>query len=253
MLRFKSSLLPSAILIFLASALTSGFVSVAPRCRSPPSTLLGRASTRTGRGGVRRSRSNNGDDQVSIAASSTSESFVAKKTTTTTRRSFFERSIAASTIATTASTALAVATMVSPVQAFAKENPPVVITKQSVKDAFDAIRYELRSPDGVVSTLSRLINSGSYEEVMQYTKESDAYFRKAKLGKARKLLTDDKLRGGDSIAMSNAVTFDLIGINRASRPGKENKDEQMKYLDELRNDIEKFLELEGTIKYSDGE
>ena len=251
MLRFKSSLLPSAILIFLASALTSGFVSVAPRCRSPPSTLLGRASTRIGRGGARRSRSNNGDDQVSIAASSTSESFVAKKTTT--RRSFFERSIAASTIATTASTALAVATMVSPLRAFAKETPPVVITKQSVKDAFDAIRYELQSPDGVVSTLSKLINSGSYEEVMQYTKESDAYFRKAKLGKARKLLTDDKLRGGDSIAMSNAVTFDLIGINRASRPGKENKVEQMKYLDELRNDIEKFLELEGTIKYSDGE
>jgi hypothetical protein len=194
---------------------------------------------------VRRSRSN-GDD-VSIAPSPTSESFAAK---TTTRRSFFERSIAAA-IATAASTASAVVT-ISPLQAFAKETP-VVITKQSVKEAFDAIRYELQSPDGVVSTLSKLINSGSYEEVMQYTKESDAYFRKAKLGKARKLLTDDKLRGGDSIAMSNAVTFDLIGINRASRPGKENKDEQLKYLDELRNDIEKFLELEGTIKYSDGE
>ena len=234
MLLFKALLLPSAILIFLASVLTSGFISVAPRCR-----LFGRASTRIG-GGVRCS---NGDN-VSIAASSTSELFAAK----TTRRGFFERSIAA-TIATTASTAAVVT--ISPLQAIAKETP--VITKQSVKEAFDAIRYELQSPDGVVSTLSKLIDSGSYEEVMQYTKESDAYFRKAKLGKARKLLTDDKLRGGDSIFMSNAVTFDLIGINRASRPGKENKDEQLKYLDELRNDIEKFLELEGTIKYSDGE
>lgn len=81
---------------------------------------------------------------------------------------------------------------------------------------------------------------------MQYTKESDAYFRKAKLGKARKLLTDGSLKG-DAILMSNAVTFDLIGINRASRPGQENRDEQMKYLEELRKDIERFLELESTI------
>jgi hypothetical protein len=51
-------------------------------------------------------------------------------------------------------------------------------------------------------------------------KESDAYFRKAKLGKARKLLTDEKVRGGDSIYMSNAVIFDLIGINRMSGPVK---------------------------------
>jgi hypothetical protein len=138
-----------------------------------------------------------------------------------------------------------------PLPAIAKETP--VITKQSVREAFDAIRYELQSAEGVVSTLSRLIDSGSYEEVMQYTKESDAYFRKAKLGRARKMLTDDKLRGGESIYLSNAVTFDLIGINRASRPGREDKGEQLRYLDELRKDIEKFLELEGTIVVSDGE
>lgn len=81
---------------------------------------------------------------------------------------------------------------------------------------------------------------------MQYTKESDAYFRKAKLGKARKLLTDNALKN-DAILMSNAVTFDLIGINRASRPGQENREEQMKYLEELQKDIERFLELESTI------
>lgn len=83
---------------------------------------------------------------------------------------------------------------------------------------------------------------------MQYTKESDAYFRKAKLGKARKLLTDEKLRSTDSLYLSNAVTFDLIGINRASRPGKQNKDEQLRYLTELKDDIEKFLKLEDTIE-----
>jgi len=47
--------------------------------------------------------------------------------------------------------------------------------------------------------------------------------------------------------MSNAVTFDLIGINRASRPGKENAEEQNRYLEELKKDVERFLELEKTI------
>lgn len=81
---------------------------------------------------------------------------------------------------------------------------------------------------------------------MQYTKESDAYFRRAKLGRARRLLTDKDLKG-EAVQMSNAVTFDLIGINRASRPGKRDKEVQDRYLVELRTDIEKFLELEGTI------
>ena len=47
--------------------------------------------------------------------------------------------------------------------------------------------------------------------------------------------------------MSNAVTWDLIGINRASRPGKEDREEQLRYLEELKSDVAKFLELEKTI------
>jgi hypothetical protein len=43
----------------------------------------------------------------------------------------------------------------------------------------------------------------------------------------------------------------LIGINRASRPGKENKEEQLRYLQELKADVKKFLELEGTIQIDD--
>ncbi|KAL9179710.1 hypothetical protein ACHAXT_009000 [Thalassiosira profunda] len=128
--------------------------------------------------------------------------------------------------------------------AAAKEEVP--ITRQAVTEAFDAIRNELNDPSGVVATLAKLIESGSFEDILQYTKESDAYFRKAKMGKARKLLTDKALKG-DAVAMSNAVTFDLIGINRASRPGKENKGEQQRYLEELKKDIGRFLELEGTI------
>eukprot|EP00581_Thalassiosira_minuscula_P033611 CAMPEP_0184475636 /NCGR_PEP_ID=MMETSP0740-20130409/146665_1 /TAXON_ID=385413 /ORGANISM="Thalassiosira miniscula, Strain CCMP1093" /LENGTH=171 /DNA_ID=CAMNT_0026853155 /DNA_START=579 /DNA_END=1097 /DNA_ORIENTATION=- len=131
-----------------------------------------------------------------------------------------------------------------PANAKAKEDPP--ITRQLVTTTFSEIRSELTSPTGLVSTLADLISARNYDEILQYTKESDAYFRKGKLGRARKLLTDKDLKG-EAIGMSNAVTFDLIGINRASRPGKENAEEQNRYLEELKKDVERFLELEKTI------
>lgn len=187
---------------------------------------------------------------LSVAA----ERFIGRSTTSTsshhphhntsrsleaTRRSFIDQTI------TTAASTLAIAS-ICPLPALAAEGSSV--TPQIVKDAFDAIRFELNSPTGVVSTLSNLIDNGSFEDILQYTKESDAYFRKAKMGKARKLLTDKDLKG-EAVLMSNAVTFDLIGINRASRPGKENREDQLRYLDELKKDIEKFLELEQTIVF----
>jgi len=198
----------SAILILVSSQLSSGFVT--------PSY-----SSTTIRG-------------ISTASSSQVKS---TQLLATTRRNFLEQS---TTIAT-----IAIGTSI-PLPAYAKEPPPP-ITQEAVTEAFNAIRYELTNPSGVVGTLTNLINDGnSYEEVMQYTKESDAYFRKAKIGKARKLLTDKEIKSG-SIQLSNAVTFDLIGINRASRPGQEDKDVQLKYLDDLKKDIEQFLELEKTI------
>ena len=205
----------STVLILVSSQLSSGFVT-----SSYSSTTI--------RG-------------ISVASSSQVKS---TQLLATTRRNFLEQSTTIATIAigtSSISSSLAI-----PLPAYAKEPPPP-ITQEAVTEAFNAIRYELTNPSGVVGTLTSLINDGnSYEEVMQYTKESDAYFRKAKIGKARKLLTDKEIKRG-SIQLSNAVTFDLIGINRASRPGQEDKDVQLKYLDDLKKDIEQFLELEKTI------
>ena len=205
----------STVLILVSSQLSSGFVT-----SSYSSTTI--------RG-------------ISVASSSQVKS---TQLLATTRRNFLEQSTTIATIAigtSSISSSLAI-----PLPAYAKEPPPP-ITQEAVTEAFNAIRYELTNPSGVVGTLTSLINDGnSYEEVMQYTKESDAYFRKAKIGKARKLLTDKEIKSG-SIQLSNAVTFDLIGINRASRPGQEDKDVQLKYLDDLKKDIEQFLELEKTI------
>ena len=199
----------SAILILVSSQLSSGFVT---------STIRG----------------------ISTASSQVKST----QLLATTRRNFLEQSTTIATIAIGTSISSSLATM--PLPAYAKEPPPP-ITQEAVTEAFDAIRYELTNPSGVVGTLTNLINDGnSYEEVMQYTKESDAYFRKAKIGKARKLLTDKEIKSG-SIQLSNSITFDLIGINRASRPGQEDKDVQLKYLEDLKKDIEQFLELEKTI------
>lgn len=116
----------------------------------------------------------------------------------------------------------------------------------TVIEAFDVIRSELNDHTGVVATLSNLIDNGSSEDTSQYAKKADKNFRKAKMGKARKLITDEEIQG-DAELICNAVTFDLIEIFRASKPGKENKEEQLKYLRELKKDIERFLELESKI------
>jgi hypothetical protein len=45
-------------------------------------------------------------------------------------------------------------------------------------------------------------------------------------------------------------TWDLIGMNRASRPGQENQEEAIKYLGLLKSDIRVILDLEGTVDFS---
>ena len=183
---------------------------------------------------------------LSRATTHTSSQQATKSTSLdATRRNFIDQTI--STSITAATSIILFPAAAQPALAKGAEAPE--ITPQTVKEAFDAIRNELTSSTGVVATLSNLIDNGSFEDILQYTKESDAYFRKAKLGKACKLLTDKDLKKGEAVFMSNAVTFDLIGINRASRPGKESREDQLRYLEELKKDIEKFLELEKTIVF----
>lgn len=108
------------------------------------------------------------------------------------RRAFITNTVIASTIS------------LLPLPSYAKEKEP--ITRELVTSTFVSIKEELTSPSGVVATLQKLIEEGNYEDILQYTKESDAFFRKGKLGKARKLLIDDQLKG-DSVLMSNAVSL----------------------------------------------
>ena len=130
--------------------------------------------------------------------------------------------------------------------AYAKKSEKEPITAENVASAFGAVRYELESPEGGVAALTALVEAEDFTAVMDFTKDYDLDFRKLKMGRARKLLTDASLKD-DAVLKCNAVTFDLIGINRNSRKGQENRDEALKYVVELKNDIATFLELEKTI------
>ena len=84
---------------------------------------------------------------------------------------------------------------------------------------------------------------------MDFIKTYDLEFRKAKMVKARKFITskEDKDKG---LFFSNSVTFDLIGMNKNSRPGQQDIMGVKKYFEELKADIQSFLDLEKGIDLS---
>ena len=124
----------------------------------------------------------------------------------------------------------------------AKDKEPVAL--ETVRESFQAVRDELNT--GVANELASLVDKEDYEQIMEFTKNYDLEFRKAKMGKARKFLTskEDKEKG---VLLCNAVTFDLIGMNKGSRPGQRNIEQVRKYYAELQADIQSFLDLEQNI------
>lgn len=128
----------------------------------------------------------------------------------------------------------------------AKDKVKEPITKESIAKSFQDVRYELEF--GGVVKLGELVKMADYAGIMEFTKEYDLDFRKAKMGKARKFLTtkEDKEK---AVLLCNAVTFDLIGMNKSSRPGQENLGNVIKFYQELKDDIQSFLDMEKLIDY----
>lgn len=122
------------------------------------------------------------------------------------------------------------------------------VTPELVKAAFDSVRFEVSDPKGGVAYMQQKIDEQDFEGLIEFTRGYDLEMRKLRMGKAKKLLQTKELKEkGTSYA--NAVTFDLIGMNRNSRPGQENIEGLNKYLQELRDDAAKFLELEKTFEF----
>lgn len=119
-------------------------------------------------------------------------------------------------------------------------------TKEVVATAFDSIRFELADPSGGVAIMQQRIDEKDFPGLMEFTRTYDLELRKLRMGRAKKLLQSKEIKE-EATAYANAVTFDLIGMNRNSRKGQENVDGVNKYLQELRDDIKKFLSLETSI------
>ena len=64
--------------------------------------------------------------------------------------------------------------------------------------------------------MQQKIAAKDYGELREFTKQWDLDFRKAVLGKARKAMPKGPDRDR-AVLVANAVTFDLIGINKAIR------------------------------------
>lgn len=122
------------------------------------------------------------------------------------------------------------------------------LTRSGVESSWKAVRDELELPDGGVSTLQALVEKADFEGIMEFTKNYDLEFRKAKMGKARKSLPKEEK--DTAVLRCNAVTFDLIGMNKGSRPGQQNIDQVNKYFSEMKADINSFLEMEKLVDLS---
>lgn len=120
-------------------------------------------------------------------------------------------------------------------------------TRDVVTKTFDPIRYELTDPKGGVAYMQTKIDEKDFVGLMEFTKGYDLELRKLRMGTAKKLLQSKEIKE-EATGYANAVTFDLIGINRNSRKGQENVEGANKYLQELRDDVNKFLSLESTIQ-----
>jgi hypothetical protein len=110
----------------------------------------------------------------------------------------------------------------------------------SLERCFAAVKRELDPKEGEsLARLKKDIETGEWADIKVFTREYDAGFRGGVLKKSWKQLGDKK---ADGIRISNSFTFDLIGLNQAAR--KEDKDEAMKMLEAVRNDIVEFSKLE---------
>lgn len=142
-------------------------------------------------------------------------------------------------------TAAGVTMAFAPQAAFAaSDEEPVYYNPAEVQKAFDAIRYQLEDPDGGVAYLQACVDKVDYEALFEFTKTYDLEFRKAKMSLAKKKF---KMGGDLPTQLCNNVTFDLIGMNKSCRKGQENIALTQKYLNELKTDVSKFLELKSTI------
>ena len=157
---------------------------------------------------------------------------------------FSRRDLLATGLASLAAITATTAVPLPAVAAVAADDAPVYYNPTDVQQAFDRIRFELEDPEGGVAYMQSCVDRRDYAALLEFTKTYDLELRKAKLSAAKKKF---KMGGDRPTQLCNNVTFDLIGMNKACRPGQENIDLAQKYLTELKRDVAQFLALQSTI------
>mmetsp|Transcript_14076 Transcript_14076/g.21505 ORF Transcript_14076/g.21505 Transcript_14076/m.21505 type:complete len:178 (+) Transcript_14076:141-674(+) len=152
------------------------------------------------------------------------------------RRSFFKQASISSS-----------AMMIPSKPADAKEVLPA--THKNVKEAFDDLNYELNGRDGSVARMQAKIDEKDFAGLLEITKYYDQEMRKGKVGKVKQFLP--RAEREVTTISANAITFDLIGINKNCRAGKENASEANRYLDELRTDLQSIIDQKKNVIYVD--
>jgi flagellar biosynthesis protein FliP len=97
------------------------------------------------------------------------------------------------TTAIGAAVAILTAGVTHPQVAMAKEES-IPATRENVKAAFDALRYELNGGDGGVARMQRSIDAGDWEGLMEITKTYDQTLRKGKVGRVKSILCQTRKR-----------------------------------------------------------
>ena len=88
--------------------------------------------------------------------------------------------------------------------------------------------------------MRKYIQQEDYAQLLDFTKTYDQNLRKTAMGGLKTIVVD----GNRATELANAVTFDLIGMNRSARSGQENQAAANRYLDQLVSDVQAFLALE---------
>lgn len=115
--------------------------------------------------------------------------------------------------------------------------PGAIAAEDNAKEmAKETVRVEITKG---IEYMREKLEAQDYESLLDFTKTYDQILRKSAMGQAKKLMSSS-----ETTSLTNAVTFDLIGINRSVRKGQENPEQAAKYIQELQDDVERFLQLD---------
>mmetsp|Transcript_53635 Transcript_53635/g.92278 ORF Transcript_53635/g.92278 Transcript_53635/m.92278 type:complete len:212 (+) Transcript_53635:90-725(+) len=127
-----------------------------------------------------------------------------------------------------------------PVVALAADPPPI-----EVHEGFAYVRQEIES--GGVAKLDSMVAAGDWENILEFTKLYDLSFRKVELYRvATALLPIDKSKHDKAKEIRSTITYDLIAVNKASRPQFREiaAPASRQAMETLKKDLADFLALE---------